>query len=91
MLEKPKKFKKLEKIASCIKTVEICDSESWKLIHGQITFSSKLLSNPNGDFLFGCKPEWQKNWKNASFIKKNAKIPGVEILINIPLHLEKIR
>ena len=33
----------------------------------------------------------QKNWKkNASFVKKNAKIRGVEILKNIPLHLETI-
>ena len=46
-------------------TAEICANKSWKLIHGQKTFSSNL-SNPNADNLFG----W-KTWKKIN-VKKIA-------------------
>ena len=53
-LKKPKNDKNFKKLASCIKKLKkfvIIKIE--KLIHGQNTLSSNLLSNYNGDFLLG--------------------------------------
>ena len=46
---------------------------------------------PDGDFLRLKNPNKYKKFKNCKFCKLNAKIRGVEILENIPLHLETIQ
>ena len=33
----------------------------------------------------------KKFYKNASFVKKNAKLRGIKVLKNIPLHLESLQ
>ena len=55
-LEKPKKmtkFQKTKKIASCIKIVLKFVIKVGNLSMAKKTFSSKLLLNPNEDFLLG--------------------------------------